>query len=190
MGLEHFILHLLKSRKGRAIVALLLTIAGSFFALLMFPQLEPARILARNHAVIAADIIDARVSRDMYGFSRSYDVRYRFRLSERGPWYYQTERGPLARNELWSPLSKAEWDAVTRRGRIDVVYLPSDPTVNASARDLSHLVRDAYFGVGFSLLFVVPGLLWLCWIVWSIGTRLADPELPAEHLIARTTSRR
>jgi hypothetical protein len=179
MGLEPLILHLLKSRKGRAVVALMLTTAGILFALLLFPQLEPARALARNHAIVSADVIDARVSTDMHGFRKSYDIRNRFRLSGHGPWFHQTERGALARNELWSSLSKAEWDAVTRRGRIDIVYLPSDPSVNALARDASHLTRDAYFGVGISLLFSVPGVLWLCWVVWSIGTRLANFEVAA-----------
>src|SRR4051794_38359621 len=101
MGIEHAVLSLLKKAWGRIIVGLAVGGFASCLWLLAYPQLQSMRAL-RDHPVrTLATIIDSRITSAAHGFDKSYDVRYRFRLQSKGPWYERSEKGLLARKELW-----------------------------------------------------------------------------------------
>ncbi len=134
---------------------------GLLFSFFSYPQLGPIRELCQHGVRTAADVIDARISSDMHGFGKSYDIRYRFRLKPHGPSYEMSERGPLARNELWATLPKEQWDEAARSGKVEIEYLPSDPSVNEIAGNAGKELIGVYALMGFAAVFGVPGAI-LC----------------------------
>jgi len=165
-GLEGVVLSLLKTPRGRIGVGLTSGLIASFFWFLSYPQLASMRQL-RDHGVrTLADVIDARISTGGHGFDKSYDIRYRFRLQPQGRWYERSEKGPLARKELWASLPKDEWEQVTQVGRVEVDYLPTDPSVNEIAGKAGPEVGGVYalmcFAGAFALaagVLIVSGFL-------------------------------
>jgi hypothetical protein len=70
-----------------------------------------------------------------------------------------TEKGPLARTELWSSLPKEEWDRATTSLVVDVEDLPSDPTVNRLAGHGKSDLYGIYGLMAFAAVFAIPGVL-------------------------------
>lgn len=156
-GLEHVVMALLKTPKGRVVVGLAMVVFGSLIVCLVYPQIDSMRKLKALGVRTSADVIDARISSGAHGLHKSYDIRYRFRVQPRGPWYERSEKGPLARKELWATLSKEQWEQVTRAGKIDVEYLPSDPSVNELAGKAGGELTGIYCLLGFGAVLGIPG---------------------------------
>ncbi len=182
-GAEHAILEALKTRFGRLVCALLLTTVGVFAAILFLPQATDVRLLSAEHAYVMARVIDSRVSNSAE-VGKTFDIRYSFALN--GQTYQKTERGPLARNELWDVLPESEWDEAKRTGEIRVAYYPPSPGINVLARNLPHLWRDLYLGIGLTVIFLGGGVLWLSIMTIRFGMRLAsdrrDPSQRANDI--------
>jgi hypothetical protein len=164
IGLEHLILGLLKTPRGRAIVALLVVTAGSFFGLIFVPNLEPLHRLRSNYRLVNADVIDHRIDRGEYGLWSEYSLRYRFRLPGLRDWYEQTESGPLARKELWASLPKEQWSQACKSGHVTVAYCATEPANNDLAVNLPTAFRYVYAGAVVSIAMVTLGIFWLGWI--------------------------
>jgi hypothetical protein len=158
IGLEHLVMTLLKRPLGRLVVGLAMAAFGASLVCLAYPRIDSMRQLNRGGVRTIADVIDARISSDAHGFHKSYDIRYRFRLRPHGPWYERSEKGPLARKQLWATLPKEKWEQVTRVGKIDVEYLPSDPSVNEIAGEAGRELTGTYCLLGLGGLFGIPGL--------------------------------
>jgi hypothetical protein len=58
---------------------------GTFMVCLAYPQVDSMRKLIGQGIHATADVVGARVSSCAHGFDKTYDVRYRFRLSRDGP---------------------------------------------------------------------------------------------------------
>jgi hypothetical protein len=159
VGLEHVVLDLLKKPGGRIVVGLAMVAAGLFFWFLAYPQLRDARALRAGAAHAVGDVIDSRISAGAHGIERHYDLRYRFRTGARGPWYEQSEKGPLARRQLWSTLPKDQWEQATRIGHVDVDYLPADPSVNCLAGRAGSELNGVYGLMAFAAVFALPGAI-------------------------------
>jgi hypothetical protein len=129
-GGEHVIIDMLKTSGGRAVVGVLMVAVGAGFWLLADPQLSGARALRAQAQRATAEVTDSRVTSDVHGVGKHYDIRYRFRLRPHGTWYTRAEKGPRARQELWTTLEKPAWDVARRTSWIEIEYLPSDPSVN------------------------------------------------------------
>jgi hypothetical protein len=158
IGAEHMVLALLKTPRGRAAVGLAMLAFGAFMVCLAYPQIDSMRELKAHAVRTVADVIDARVARDAHGLHNTYDIRYRFRVQPGGRWYERCERGPLARKELWASLPKERWEQVTQAGKIDVDYLPSDPSVNEIAGEAGRELVGTYCLLGFGAALALPGI--------------------------------
>jgi hypothetical protein len=161
----HVIFWLLKKPYGKPILAALLITVGVLFGLFFLPNFDATYRLEHSHAFTRAVVIASRVSRGQYLIDKSYDLQYRFQTARHGVWYIQTERGPLARNELWSTLPKEAWDQAVATGHVAVAYLPENPNVNALAADLPTLLRYIWIGIVFAVVPFVAGIVWLVLIV-------------------------
>ena len=157
-GLEQLVMSLLKTWYGRVVVGLVMVAFGAFMACLAYPQVDSMRELKAHGVRTTADVIDARISSDAHGLHNSHDIRYRFRLQPHGPWYERSEKGPLARKELWASLPKEQWEQATRAGTIDVEFLPSDPSVNEVAGKAGTELVGMYCLLGIGAVFGLPGV--------------------------------
>jgi len=158
VGLESLVLELLKKPWGRVVVGLAMVAFGTFMVCLAYPQIDSMRQLKAHGVPTTADVIDTRISSGSHGFGKVYDIRYRFRLQPHGPWYERSEKGPLARTELWATLPKAQWEQVTSVGKIEVEYLPSDPSVNEIAGEAGRELTGTYCLMGLGSVFGIPGV--------------------------------
>jgi hypothetical protein len=158
IGLEHWVIELLRKPWGRVVVGLSMAAFGTCMVCFAYPQIDSMRKLGIHGIRATADVIDARVSSGAHGFDKSYDIRYRFRVQPDGPCYERSEKGPLARKELWASLPRERWEQVTKTGKIDVDYLPSDPSVNEIAGEARRELVDTYCLLGLGAVFGLPGL--------------------------------
>src|SRR5437762_471608 len=149
MGIEELILKLLKSPRGRVVVAFLLTITGVFWVWLLVPGAMASWQLAKQNQPALAQIIDSRMTRGLHYFDGSYDLRYRFQIPNSNHWYMQSDH--TGRTELWSSLPKDEWEASVHRGTIDVIYQRDNPNNNDLARNESGLRRNAVLMIAWSV---------------------------------------
>jgi len=156
-GGEHVIIGMLKTRGGRAVVGVLMVAVGAGFWLLAYPQLSGARALRAQAQRATAEVTDSRVTSDVHGVGKHYDIRYRFRLQPHGTWYSRAEKGPLARQELWTTLEKPAWDEARRTSWIEIEYLPSDPSVNCPLGHAAGELNVLYGLMAFALLLAAPG---------------------------------
>lgn len=159
IGLEPFILDLLKKPWGRVIVGLTMVAAGMGFWLLSYPNLRDMRALKAHGRRVSATVIDFRISTDHHGVRKNYGIRYGFRVVPKGTWYTQSEKGPLARKELWTTLPKEDWDRAAKTFVVDVDYLPSDPSVNCLAGKAGGEVGGVYGLMAFAVVFALPGVV-------------------------------
>jgi hypothetical protein len=182
MGLEHLILSLLKTHGGRIVVSVLAILVSTFFALLFVPNLADAQRLSKQHQSFMATVTDHRFSRGPHYFDVSYDLRYQFQLVRHGRIYEQTEKGPLARKELWSSLPKEKWQQAIRTGIVEVVYCPDDPAINVLQDDFSTNLNWVYGGCVVSVIALAASVAWLLFLT-IIGpiSRFTNP-LPQPSL--------
>jgi hypothetical protein len=178
MGFEHFILQLLKSHRGRMVVALLSVGASGLFALFAWPNVADARKLWQRHQFCTADVIEHRYSSGMHYFDGDYDLRYSFRLAPHGRMYQQSDKGPLSRSELWSSLPKDKWLEAVRSGTVSVAYCIDDPSINAIDSDLASGYRTLliFSIVAGSGLFASS--LWLVWLIAKPRPALPGLQCP------------
>src|SRR5437868_7245884 len=149
IGLEYWVIELLHKPWGRVAVGLSMVAFGMLAVCFAYPQIGPMRQLKMHGIRTTADVTDARISSGLHGLEKSYGIRYRFRSQPDGPWYERSEKGPLARKELWAGLPKERWEQVTKTGTVEVEYLPSDPLVNEIAGEAGHELTGVYCIVGF-----------------------------------------
>lgn len=112
-----------------------------------------------------ASVTGHRYTSGLHYFDGSYDLRYAFRLEPGGPLYRQGEKGPLARNDLWSSLPKDKWEEAVRIGKVRVAYCVDDPTINVLAVDLN---SNASALIAFSIVSaagLAASLLWLVYLL-------------------------
>jgi hypothetical protein len=159
--MEHLVLQLLKSRHGRIIVALLSILGATFFGVFAWPNVSDAMKLARHHEHCLANVIEHRTTTGMHYFDGTYDIRYMFEIPRRGV-YVQSEKGPLARQELWSSLPKQEWLQAIRTGVVPVAYSKQNPLINALERDVK---SNAYSLYAFSIISVAGIAAASIWLV-------------------------
>jgi hypothetical protein len=160
--MEHLILQLLESRRGRVVVAILMTAIGLLFAWIAYPDFRDSRRLRRSTAHIDAQIVETRSGRGPH-FEKEHDVRYRFRVPGRDQWFTHGERG-TGRTDLWSSLDSDEWERARQSGRIWVAYVPDDPSINGPVSRLSAASSDVTAGLIIGLAMTAGGALWLGWI--------------------------
>jgi hypothetical protein len=176
MGLEHFILNLLKSHRGRIVVSLMSIGLCSLFGLFAWPNVMDAWRLQLRHQFCLADVIDHRTTSGQHFIDGSYDLRYAFRLEPGGPLYQQSEKGPLARKELWSSLSKVKWEEAVRSGKVRVAYCLDDPTINVLATELnSNCSALIVFGI-VSAAGLAASLFWLAYLLTKPDWAATDRE--------------
>ena len=180
MGLEHLILKLLKTRRGRIIVSLLAVALSSFFGMFAWPNVADARKLRQRHEFCKGKVTDHRYTRGAHFFDGSYDLRYAFRISPNGRLYQQCEKGPLARVDLWTPMAKSKWLEAVNSGKVDVAYYPDDPTINAVRDDLDSNCRTL---IGFSIVSAVMMLASAVWFIVLIAPRVDTLPLSARRVI-------
>ena len=75
----------------------------------------------------------------------TYDIRYHFRVGNPDVWYSKGDW--IRRRNLWSTISRPDWQEAQRTQRIDVVYLPDNPWTNFPVKsdDLNNVARDMVF---------------------------------------------
>ena len=105
--LEHLILSLLRTTRGRVVVAALTLAVGAAFVYIAWPDVHDAWRLDRSRATIDAEVVETRTMTGQH-FETIYDGRYRFQLPDRSEWFTRRERG-TGRSDLWSSLDQAEW---------------------------------------------------------------------------------
>ena len=171
--MEHLVLQLLVTARGRCVIAVVAIAIGVVFCAVVWPDVRGDWKLKRSSAIVQAQVVDTRVSRTEHGRT-CYDVRYRFRTSERGPWYTRAEPG-TGRAALWTELPKDEWDRARATGRLAVAYLPEDARINRPASVRSSSARDSIAGLVIGLILAAGGSVML---VVSVGQWLV-PNVPA-----------
>lgn len=134
------------------LIALLLI--GLAFILLSIPSVRNELRLREESVVTEAQVVEWRVMVNRRQH-RSYEVRYQFYAPEQGAWYSAADE--TGRDNLWATLPEEEWNVATNQGRLQVVYLPSNPRVNRPASDRGNL-RDALFGGLLGLVFTLIAL--------------------------------
>lgn len=165
MGLEHLVLLLLQSRRGRIVLSLLSIAVCGFIGMIAWPNVAEVRTLWRRHQLCMADVIDHRYSSGMHYFDGSYDLRYGFRLEPHGPLCRQGEKGPLTRTAIWSSLPKDKWEEAVRSGKVCVAYRADDPAINM----LEVNVNQEYGAVLIVSIVAAAGLVAsLFWLVYLI----------------------
>jgi hypothetical protein len=118
VGLEHVILDLLRTRRGRIVVATLTTALGALFVYVAQPDADDIGRLKKSGATIDADVVETRISHGTH-FDTSYDVRYRFRVAGSDRWFTREERG-TGRSDLWSSIPKDQWARAKQEGLVRV----------------------------------------------------------------------
>ena len=177
IGAEALILDLIKTRTGRVVVGFAMIAAGMFFWLLSYPQLRDVRALCSQARRVSAEVYETRISHDVHGIKKHYDIRYRFRLDPAGPWYTQSEKGLLARHELWTSLPKEAWEEAKSSSQVQVDYLPSDPSVNCVAGAAAKERTGVYGLMGFAALMAVPGALMAANGIYRLMFPRSSPQL-------------
>lgn len=177
VGLELLVLDLLRTPRGRIVVGLVMLAVAAFFWFLSYPQLSDVRALRAHGRRVDAEVIDARISSGAHGIGRTYGIRYRFRLEPRGAWYTQSEKGPLARNELWSTLPKEQWERATQSFQVEVEYLPSEPSVNCLAGQAGSELKGIYALMSFAALLGIPGGLMIAHSAYRMIVPRKSPQL-------------
>jgi len=103
--------------------------------------------LLQQGKVVEAEVTDLAIhSQTAYGpLPEVYDIRYRFRVGNLDVWYSKGDW--IGRRNLWSSLSRPDWQQAQRTRRIDVVYLPHNPWTNFPVKfdDLNNVARDMVF---------------------------------------------
>ena len=143
--MEHFILSLLGTARGRVVVAVLALSVGTAFVYIAWPDVRDAWRLDRSRATVDAQVVEARTMTGQH-FETIYDVRYRFRIPGLGEWFTRRERG-TGRSDLWSSLDQPEWERARASGVLRVVYVPDDPSVNRPASRVGSSKADAWAGL-------------------------------------------
>jgi hypothetical protein len=165
---EHLILDLLKSHRGRIVVSMLALAACCFFALLSWPQLSDAKRLATHHMICAACVTNSRYTTGLHYFDGSYDLQYVFQLTPHGRQYVKTENGPLARKDLWDSLPKDQWKQAITIGSVNVAYDPEDPNISCLENDLAHNFLWIAGGNLFLVVAMVVSFSWLAHLlIWG-----------------------
>jgi hypothetical protein len=75
----------------------------------------------------AGEVTDALVT-DIRSQGRNYDVKYRFSVDNGLTWYSRADR--TGRRDLWSSLPEEQWQIAQATGRVQIVFLHTDPWVN------------------------------------------------------------
>lgn len=183
IGLDFFVERLLKTPRGRAIVATVAVLLGGVFFWIAYGDARGLWRLQRERAIVDAEVVEARISHGMH-FEKHHDVRYRFQVPGRSNWFTREERG-TGRIDLWSSLDPAEWERARSTGRLQVVYVPNDPGVNlplvaeANSREAMVYIlafASALIAGGLLYLLVVAARLWLrCVLPDTFGTTRSHP---------------
>ena len=143
--MEHFIFDLLKTRRGRVVVALIAVALGTMFCLIAYPDLREHWRLRRSTAVADGQVVETRTSSGMH-FETHHDLRYRFRVPGRPERFTHCEKG-TGRSDLWAQVRREDWERSRASGRIDVAYLPDDPAVNCPAAMRTAAATDVTAGM-------------------------------------------
>ena len=183
MGVEHLILDLLRTRRGRIVVATLTTALGALFLHIAQPDADDLRRLKKSGATVDADVVETRISHGTH-FDTSYDVRYRFRLAGSDRWFTREERG-TSRTDLWSSLPKDQWERAKQDGLVRVVYVIDDPRINRPVANASE--SDALSILWVSWVVLIGGGCWLVLLIagvlsprtQSVGDRSASASVAA-----------
>ena len=140
----------------RLLVAVPLALSGAALVNLSWGELRRHALLARHGTPVTAEVIDWRTSVPPRG-DRTYDLRYRFRVPGRDGWFEMTdapEFGFARRARIWATVPHATWERTRADPRLDVVYVPSDPTVNRPAI-IGGSTGGVWFGLVLGSAFVV-----------------------------------
>jgi hypothetical protein len=157
MGLEHLILDLLKTRRGRAVVALLLSAFGAVLWVVAYPGYQDGARLRDSTAVADGEVVETRVSRGQH-LESDYDLRYRFRVPGRGEWFTHGERG-TGRTDLWSSLNRGDWERARDRGHVAVAYVREDPSINCALAARGRTLNDNRAGLVIGAISLSAGAL-------------------------------
>jgi len=168
-AVEHLVLRLIESARGRAVVALLLIAIGTLFCRIAWRDFRDARRLQASRAEVDAEVVDTRARTDQH-FNINYDLRYRFRIPADAAWHTRQERG-TGRSDLWSTLKKPEWERACANGTVRVVYVPEDPGVNRPVSVEAQANSDATAGLVLGAACLVGGVLWLAWLAATAALR-------------------
>lgn len=175
--MEHFILDLLTTPRGRAIVALMLVALGTVFIAIAWPDTLASWRLKRSRAVVDAEVVETRVGTGQHGEAH-YELRYRFHAPGYDGWFTREERG-TGRTGLWSQLGRPEWERAGYTGRLPVVYVPTDPRINVPVGAESSARSDVLAGLIIGSLCATGGLVWLAVMA---ARRLVGPAQPEVRL--------
>jgi hypothetical protein len=159
----HYLIHrLLASRGGRIFLSGLCSLLSIAFATLFYGALADMRLLASNHANVVADVTAMR-QQVKRGNVTGWDLQYSFKLGSGPARYRLSERGPLARKEIWASVSQEEWEKAEKSGVISVEYYPPNPNVSTTTYEFENGGSTLWIAMIVSVLIALASVGWLLW---------------------------